>query len=176
MDEQPPQVDAAKLESLIDKAKRQPLESVLAKQDRMTVNFSAHYQQDRNDAVSVDVHFSAMLPQADEGPLQRSGTKVKATEQWAPLNFWWLEDCPGMVVIENLEGRHFDVQPTPEEKADAAKRVIVVRTDPGQANLHRIAPGHAWPFDVERPEMIEVRCVHGDAHYCLTVFPRAKEA
>lgn len=96
---------------------------------RLTVVESLYHQSFGEEPVRVDSRFSREL-ESDEQPYSR---RLKATEGWQPLDCGWVKD-PGMVCVTNEEGKHFQVNPTKEEKEALARKVLEILISPGQLN------------------------------------------
>lgn len=116
----------------------------------------------------------------EEQPYERI---LRIGPEWQKLDPGWLQDA-SLLLLHNLEGTSLQVQPTPEERDEIAKRVIVVGVcnESEYANMHDPEPV-MLPFGFARPgrslrleptELFQyrVRCANGTAKAVMHLFPR----
>jgi hypothetical protein len=89
---------------------------------RLTVVESLYHQGTADEPFNFVSKFERML-MIDEQPYVR---QAKATEEWKKLDFAWLNEGYGTVVIRNEEGTFPNTKPTDEEKQEAEARVLEV--------------------------------------------------
>jgi hypothetical protein len=126
---------------------------------------------------------------SDEQPYVRTGVKVGG--KWQPISLGWLGEEGGAgvsdVAIENLEGTGLQVIPTLEEAADISKRVLEVsvagKPCGGQTSWDEddqeeepqpgfiVRPGEGLRLTPVDASLLRIRCLHGSARVCLTVYP-----
>lgn len=131
-----------------------------------------------NFVVTGFIHFRSDFPatvqlrfrrdcETDEQPLSR---QFVATEEWQPLELFWLAGAGkvGYLVIENSE--EFGWNPTKEQREKVAMKVIELTFD-GE-HCFEVRPGEQFPSSPSHPEELRIRCRSGEAKYVLTAFPR----
>lgn len=131
---------------------------------RMTVVDSVYFQPPHEEATVTDCRFSCEL-ESDEQPYQR---QMKVGETWQPLDRGWL-DSAAMLVVRNDEGRFTQEQPTREDRAKAAAKVVVLAFGDRPAVLVR--PGRSARFEPNLLEEITLRCESGTARVTVTLIP-----
>jgi hypothetical protein len=111
--------------------------------------------------------------------------KIKVGEGWQPLDLGWFRDRPdaiGMVQVVNSEGRLTQTQPTDEERAAVAAKVIcVVSKVVGDRIIGVLAeddfcwqifPGESFLGSPTNANRLWIRCKSGVAQATVNVFPR----
>ena len=152
-----------------------------AQQDSITVVEQIYHQPAGEEPTAYQHSFVRKLS-VQEQPYSR---KIRVGESWQPLDLGWFADKPdeiGMVQIINNEGRFTQTQPTDEERAAmAAKIICVVSKVMGDRITGVLAednfcwfipPGESFrgsPTDATR---IWIRCRSGVAQATVNVFPR----
>lgn len=155
----------------------QPVEATAppALKSRLTVIETVYHQPLAEGAASAESHFARWL-ETDEQPCIR---RLKASEAWQALDGGWLSEA-GMLCLENTEGRFPQVQPTEEERRDAAAKVLEVgvvhffsNEESGQVvPFALIPPGESARFQPHTLSALRVRCRAGTAKYTASVFPK----
>lgn len=147
---------------------------------RLSVQESVSLSYPRQEAFAVSSRFSKFI-HSPEQPFKRVLATVN--EEWERLNFVWLDGKPlGMLVIYNDEGKFLQVVPSPEEIAEAAKKILQV----GFSKNGEVGP-EPW-IDVNpsgdgvtsescrlvptSPSSVYVRSLSGPIRYSFTAFPR----
>jgi hypothetical protein len=145
--------------------------------DTITVTETVYHQVAGEQPTAESNQFSRRL-ETSEQPYVR---KIRVGEAWQPLDLGWVEQ-PGMVWLVNDEGRHFQTNPTPEERAAIEAKVIEVVTKVVNAGpiagilaedsfSWEVAPGESFrgkPTDAKR---VWLRCRSGTARATLRVYP-----
>lgn len=140
--------------------------------NRITAIFNIAREYDGENPISIDPIISQLNLSVKEDHYSR---RIRVNQDWIPLDLGHLRaDQVGLVVIENLEGRFLDVNPTEGERKEASKRIIQVSFgDPTNASLAFPAPASlpyvGYPQDASR---IALRCPVGVAKCRIWVFPR----
>lgn len=93
--------------------------SVADSPSRITVVETVYFHNRGIDPAVITSKFGRPL-ETDEQAFVRRATM---TEDWVPLDVGWVKKA-AMIVIQNLEGRNLQVNPTPEEKLETASRVV----------------------------------------------------
>lgn len=122
--------------------------------------------------------------ESDEQPCTR---KARAGPEWRPLDAGWLKEA-GAVILINEEGKFPHVNPTPEERAEAAAKVVELGClpplPPGAPAEHQsaagerpvafaeIAPGRSAQFAPADLARLRVRCRKGEARYTCAAYPK----
>lgn len=134
---------------------------------RLTVVDTVYYQSPEMQATSAESRFSRPLDTLDEQPYIR---RMKVTEEWAPLDCGWLNEC-SMLMLVNEEGKGLEKIPTEEEKTEISKRVIEVRF--GSETVEwLILPGESLRGYPINPKLMFIRCRNGCAKLTINLFPR----
>lgn len=141
--------------------------------DRLVVVETVYHQPTGEQPTAVESRFSRDL-QTVEQPYQR---QLTATEEWKPLDCGWIKDA-GMLVIQNLEGK-FQANPTDEERAEAAARVLEVSyredQDPNMdVSRHGwlIYPGESFRGCPSNLDLLAVRSQYGSLRLSVFIIPR----
>ena len=137
--------------------------------DRLTLVTTINHEHRGDQPHSVDCRSSILLQTNDEA---YSGRKLEVADCWKAIDLGWLSDTAGYISIENSEGKHFTLQPSPEEREDIAKRIVEVSfRNPPQACV-LVHPGMIQFCLPVAPSIVQLRCQHGKAKCRVTVFPR----
>lgn len=112
----------------------------------------------------VESRYSSELA-TDEQPFIR---KFKVGSEWKALETGWLNDC-SMLVLKN-EAPHWTVQPTDEERLEAALKVVEMGC--GGKALAELPPGESLRFRPADICSLRVRCIAGAANCVLCLFPK----
>lgn len=144
-------------------------QSVDPSKARLTVVERVYHQPPDGDGFAVESTFAREL-QSDEERYQRT---MKVNEGWTQLDCGWVS-AASVLIIKNEEGVFRLVNPTPEEEAEAALRVLEVGLQIGTyvEPLDEIHPQESirrCPVDLSR---LVMRCRHGAAKFRLTLIPR----
>jgi len=132
--------------------------------DRLTVVETIYHHSAEDNPTQFECRFCRHL-KAKEQPYSR---KCKATEEWQALDTGWVERI-GMIQVINEEGRRWDVNPTEEEKAAVAERVIKLRSGSG---IWDIPPGESFRGCPAAGSLPMVRCQEGVAKFTVNVISR----
>lgn len=141
------------------------LEAKPAPSSRITVHSMVHHELKDDQPTTTEMRFWMPL-ETDEEPYQR---RKKVGEQWEALDLGWISD-PSFICVENLEGRPEAVQPSPEEMAAIAARVLELSFDGKESWL--INPRQHFLGLPSSAKSILIRCQSGVAAYRVTIFPR----
>ena len=131
-----------------------------------------HYADEQSQPTSIESIFTRHL-KSDEQPYIRI---LKLTEDWIPLDKGWVEEV-GTIVIKNMEGTRYTVNPTDEERKVVESRIVEIgyhnslslnlatafQLVPPQESSGRITPADWFS--------LRVRCRSGVAKITLTVYP-----
>ena len=142
-----------------------------AQQDSITVVEQIYHQPAGEEPTAYHHSFVRKLS-VQEQPYSR---KIKVGEGWQPLDLGWFADKPdaiGMVQIINDEGHFLQTQPTDEERAAAAAKVIEMRGSFVDKMVWLIPPGEAQRSSPACPGDLWIRCQSGVAQATVNVFPR----
>lgn len=136
---------------------------------RLTVVDVVYHQGLGDQPTSVESRFGRWL-NTDEQPYHR---KIKVTTDWMPLDLGWLGTQISMLVLMNEEGRHFQVYPTPKERALIEERIVEIGIEVHDhvEECWLIPPGESIRAQPVAPDRLRVRCRRGEARCVLTLFP-----
>lgn len=140
--------------------------------DRLTVCEQVYHRPADDEPQQFSSAFSREL-EISEQAYRRNGV---ATDDWQPLDYGWLKSV-GMLVVHNREGEHLQINPTPEEKAAIAKRVLMVAwiLNDTCRGWWLIPPGESmrgYPDCADAAATLCVRARHQQARYTLFAVPR----
>lgn len=130
---------------------------------RLVVIGHYYHQNPPGQPRDVEVRFSRALKSEDQPIL---GRRFTVGEEWQKLDFGWIKE-PGLIVIENLEGRFTQKIPFPEEEAAAALKVLEIGAPDHPVML---VPTNEIASLTPAGEVF-VRCRSGSARYSLSVVP-----
>lgn len=139
----------------------------------MGVVESVYHQGAGEEPTAVESRFFRLL-QTDEDPYLR---RTKVGEDWKAVSCDWV-DRPSVLTLSNEEGRGLQVQPTPEQAAATAAKVILVGVEVEGVGVSlvlpfaRIEPGESCRFCPADVGRLRLRSLSGEARYSLGAFPR----
>jgi hypothetical protein len=136
--------------------------------DRMTVVEKVYYQQVGDSPTSFEFSFSRDLTSHE----QVYRRQCKAERDWEPLDYGWIKEV-GTILIQNEEGKRLFVNPTEEEKADTASRIIEVSCICGLEipSGWLVYPGETFRGSTECLGRVRIRCREGTAVFTVIVIP-----
>lgn len=134
---------------------------------RIVVVEKIYHQLQGEQPIGCEHQYSQEL-RTDEQPYER---RCVATEEWQPLDCGWLEDV-SMLHIVNEEGQFKQVNPTDEERAEAAKKILEVgHYLPHECSDWLILPGQSMRGCPMTAGQLHIRCRSGKACYRLRFYP-----
>lgn len=136
---------------------------------RLTVVERVYHQQIGSEPFAVESVFSRTLD-SEEEHYQRT---VKVNDGWTKLDCGWVS-AASVLILRNEEGVFRHTNPTPEEEAEVALRVVELGLQIGAyvETTDEVRPQESirrCPVDLSR---LMVRCRHGAAKLRLTLIPR----
>jgi len=138
--------------------------------DRLTV-VQTFYHRGAAGISEFDCRWSRKLETSEQAYERHEA----AGEEWQPLSAGWLKEV-GLLVVRNDEGRRFDFQPSDEELARVAERVLEVGfRGPGAGppeDFMLVHPCEALPLCPSRAGNLVIRCRCGQANYTVFAVPR----
>lgn len=162
------------------------LPGAMSRRGRITVIETVYFQGPDAEPTSRECNFSNWVG-TDEQPYLR---RCRIGEAFKPLDLGWLSNIPiGLVCIDNHEGSFPEKLPTPQEKANAAAKVLEVSfglsTAPQSLTMHDppsppptatvpailVKPGEGVRFQPAAAKNVLIRCRSGEARVTITVFP-----
>ena len=145
-----------------------PLSRPIESKDRMTVHFATVHEQ-LGEKPSQFVHKNSYMLETKGQPYARRYT---LSSGWEALDLGWLKDSPvGRVVVRNKTVTSRMVLPTPEEIAEAQKKVVLVRFV-GSQQAFSIPPNDFMYFQTDTPGALEVSATNGDADIEILINPK----
>lgn len=135
---------------------------------RLGVVEIVYHQLPDAQPTSRQTRFFRWLDSAEE-PYRRTLT---LRQGWVPLECGWVQS-PGLVFLDNQEGRFLQVQPSESERQEAARRVVEVGLEAAGAVLPFAAvhPGESARFQPADAARLRLRCRHESARVLLLVLP-----
>lgn len=138
---------------------------------RLTVVQSIYYQSPGLDANQRETKYSVEIDQ-DEQPYYRQLILKSSNSEPTSIETGWVEDV-GTLLIENLEGKFTQVQPTEDEREDVKGRIIELQM--GDCTL-LIRPGDCQRLTVKDQESLRAislrRSSGSPIKYSITVYSR----
>jgi hypothetical protein len=146
-----------------------PLSLLAPINDRITVVERVYHQIIGEQATSVESRYSFDL-ETTEQPYKRIGSI--GDQEWEPLDFGWLGTNVGLILLSNEEGKYLQTNPTEEEQAETAQRVIEVSFQAGESSWI-VPPRQSMRVMLSpyRSCLPLIRCRKGRARYVLHAFP-----
>lgn len=142
--------------------------SQVQERNRITCVLQLYHEQDGEQPDGVRLAFVA----PSKYNVQRYQRRMKIDEADNPLDIGWFKPHEvGSILIENLEGKGLQVQPTDEEREDIARRIIDVR-EAGGTSSWLVPPGGFFLGCPSSAEKVLIRCQHGSAKIGLSIYPR----
>ncbi len=96
--------------------------------------------------------------------------RTTVTNEWKPLDVGWIEK-PGLLVINNEEGKHLTVNPTEEEAKAIADRVVEISSNPEGCFRILIRPGESTRFEPSDVSKLQIRSQSDKASVIIHAFP-----
>lgn len=133
---------------------------------------TVYHQSPGQDAAGSESRVGRTLA-SDEQPYIRH---TRAGDEWKPLDTDWIPD-PGLVVIEN-RGTQFRVNPTEAEKAEAARKTVIVAADPqcdpsvGPTPFAEIPPGESLTLSPREIDRWRIKCAVGSVAITISAYPK----
>ena len=155
---------------MTDEEKQKVVMRPATPQDILTVTETIYHQSWGEGPTSVNSAFTRELS-IQEQPYSR---KIKIGETWQPLDLGWFSDRPndvGMIQLVNEEGHFEQTQPTDEERAEAAAKVIELNFL-ALTNSWLILPRESFRGCPSLPGGVRIRCRSGVARATINVYPR----
>ncbi len=142
--------------------------SQVQERNRITCVLQLYHEQDGEQPDGIRLAFVA----ASKYNVQRYQRRMKIDSTDNPLDIGWFKPHEvGSILIENLEGKGLQVQPTDEEREDIARRIIEVRQD-GETSSWLVPPGGFILGNPSDPSKVRLSCQHGSAKIGLSIYPR----
>jgi hypothetical protein len=117
------------------------------------------------EPTAAESRFARKL-ETDEQPYTR---RITVTQEWQQVDTGWITEA-GMLRLANKEGEGLQVQPTAEERAAMASKIVELSVDGSAPWL--IFPGESFRGMPSELESLRVRCRSGEARCLITIFPR----
>lgn len=131
---------------------------------RVVVVGHVYHQNIGEQPKNVESRFVRLLDSDDQPIIRRRFT---VGESWQKIDFGWIQK-PGMLVIENLEGRFIQTIPAPDEIKEASKKVLEISNE-------NSLPIFLIPAGEDMRGMpgadLYIRCQSGTAKYSISVMP-----
>lgn len=136
-------------------------------QSRLIVVGQVCFQADGEQPVAISEPRFVRLLETDERSCSRP---MKVGEKWMPLDCGWFDRVGkvGLLTLVN-ELPRYEVQPTPEERAEAHARIVEVGI--GDDAFACILPGEECYFQPANLTALRVRCRAGVARLIVSLIP-----
>ena len=126
----------------------------------------------------LDIGFTRIL-ETDDQPYQR---RIEVDWGWHLVDLGWLDGGCSMIVVQNREGIFTQVQPTQEERDEAARKIVELsfwEIPAKESPRYKSETSGRWliyPTECFRgspsSSQLFLRCRHGKARCTITAFPR----
>ena len=149
--------------------KAEPLNPVKREIHRMTITSYVHHERSGEQPVTIPLSFSGPLTKHEDVYSRR---KVAGSD-WEGLDFGWFspEDV-GLIIIESLVGRYYQVQPTSAELEEEAMWILELAHVDSLADPYLIPPRLFHKFIHSNPAKLRIRAKAGEINYRIIILPR----
>ena len=139
-------------------------------QDRITVIEQIYHQPEGKSPTLSEVRYDRILETKGQ-PYKRIELEAVDNE-WRPLipPGCWLEK-PGMIFVENEEGKFFSVNPSVEELAEINQRVLLISDNSRSLSEWEVLPRESMRGINSSPLGLLVKSRKGTTRYTITVYP-----
>lgn len=134
--------------------------------DRITVVEMVCHQQENSEPHALESRFCRPIENSEQ-PYSRSFV-VGETPKKLIDKYCWVEN-PGMIHVSNDEGNRLSLTPTSEETTEIEDRIIEIYNEGSRGWL--VPPREPFRGTPVDWQTLMIRCLNGEAHYTLTVFP-----
>lgn len=147
----------------------QLIEQPRAIKNRLTIVEQVYHQQVDQEPVQITTRHTRELESAEQCYIRCN--KAGETSQALDLG-WVVPTSAGTIIIKNTEGQFLSKKPTDEERADLAKRVLIVFDEDSPNSALLVHPGDSLRFSPTDPERWRMVCAHETASYIIHVVPK----
>jgi hypothetical protein len=138
---------------------------------RLTVVEQVYHQLPGENPTRIESKFYQALDIAE----QLYHRRMKATERWQKIDCGWIQEV-SEVCIHNDEGRFLVVQPSDEERAEAARKVLEVSfgdygPDPPSGPVWLVRPGQSMRGCPSEFQRLCIRSQCGEARCSIYLIP-----
>lgn len=137
---------------------------------RITVVERVYYESEQDPVREIAELAYTVFVRSDEQPW--GPRRQTIGEKWVELDLGYLARSPvSELVVENLEGTKWHVQPSEEQIAALAGKVIELAVNGGVDNFvfARVRAGRACRF--EPADVVWARCISGEAKVKISAAP-----
>jgi len=147
----------------------EPLKLGSQLRDRVTVVEHVHFQHATEPPMSIGSPYDRILSTQVE-PYSR---RLVVTEERSMLDFGWINSVDvGMLIVENYEGRKFDVNPSPEELEEVSQRIVEIYLHADSHTPVLVRPRATQRLELDDFEPVRLRCRSGSAKCRVTLIGR----
>lgn len=149
-------------------------------EQKLTIQESIYHQSSTESPTSYSHTFFRVLEDEAEQPY--GPRKAEATEEWTKLDFGWLGENVGLILIQNREGNFPGTLPTIAMRESAKKQMLElgmrIDEDIHDSGLKVVALGivimanETMRLTSLDPTSLFLRSVSGKVKYSLTAFPK----
>lgn len=137
---------------------------------RLTVVQSVYHQPSMEEEAQGANSVLTLITGSDEQIYTR--LKVSVAEEWSEIDTGWI-DTPILILIQNITGSHYKVNPTEQQVKEDRRKVLEVSFKPQHETFRLIYPGCFG--DLMQPpsksKNLVIRCQQGSTKYNLFAFP-----
>ena len=139
-------------------------------QDRVTVIEQIYHQPEGKSPTLSEARFDRELETT--GQLYKRIELEAVENEWRPLipPGCWLQK-PGMIFVENEEGKFFSINPSVEELAEINQRVLLISDNPRSLSEWEVLPRESMRGINSNPLGLLVKSRKGTTRYTITVYP-----
>lgn len=149
--------------------KVEPLALGTQSRDRLTIVEHIHFQHSSESPMSIGQPFARLL----ETQVEPYSRRITLTEERLLIDFGWVKSTDvGMLIVENLEGRKFDVNPSPEEMEEINGRIIEIYLHEDSWVPILVRPRAMQRLELDDFEPVRLRCRNGSAKCRITLIGR----
>lgn len=119
--------------------------------------------------MSIGQPFARLL----ETQIEPYSRRITLNDERSLIDFGWIKSTDvGMLIVENLEGRKFDVNPSPEEMEEINGRIVEIYLHEDSWVPILVRPRSMQRLEVDDFESIRLRCRSGSAKCRITLIGR----
>lgn len=133
--------------------------------DRLTYRLMWYHIPPDSDAQTVECGHTRTLEHRDQPYIR----KMVATEAWQPLDYGWIKE-PSTILIETFR-LHLPVNPSEEQKKAYEEGILELGYADSSGGF-LVYPGQSLPFNITKPESLQIRSLKGDVHFCLHAYSK----
>jgi len=135
---------------------------------RITVVDNLYFQETGEQTSQFSCQFSRNV-ESEQQPYER---RLKATEEWQPIDTGWLDEDVGALFIRNEAGKNLQTIPTEAEALEISKQVLQLSFGGTEFAAWNVPPGESFRGSPATIKDLMIRSLSGTPRYTLYLIPR----